>query len=348
MRLTAPSFWWRERAGAGVLLWPFARLWGIGAEWRMARPARFRPPVAVICVGNYVVGGAGKTPTVIALVRLAKAGGLKPGILARGYGGNTAGPVLVDRAAHRAAEVGDEALLLAVAAPTVVASDRVAGAKRLLEEGVDMIILDDGFQDPALAKDVALIAIDAAAGVGNGRVMPAGPLRAPLRAQVRATDALLVIGEGSRAQPLIRLAARAGRPVFTASLIPATTREWQKDKILAFAGIGRPQKFFDSLAGVRRTAYARQELSRPSPLYRGRRQSSANRGGSRGVPPGDDREGRGPPPRHDRHAGRTARPRGGICREARVRPSGGSRRLDRGRRAPDARRLSADWLAARS
>jgi tetraacyldisaccharide 4'-kinase len=216
----------------------------------MNRPPRFRPPVAVICVGNYVVGGAGKTPTVIALARMARSRGLKPGILGRGYGGRARVPVLVDPRAHRAEDVGDEALLLAGAAPTVVAADRVAGAERLLKEDVDLILLDDGFQDPALAKDFVLVAIDAAAGIGNGYTMPVGPLRAPLPAQFRLTDALLVIGEGSAAEPLIRLAARSGKAVLRASLRPVTTREWRNAKLHAFAGIGRPQKFFDSLAAL--------------------------------------------------------------------------------------------------
>jgi tetraacyldisaccharide 4'-kinase len=248
---SAPDFWWRPRPSASArLLWPLARLWGLGAQWRMARPARFRPPVAVVCVGNFVVGGAGKTPTVIALARLAKGAGLKPGILGPGYGGSGAAAVLVDPARHRAAEVGDEALLLAAAAPTVVARDRAEGARRLLAEGVDLILLDDGFQDPALAKDLSIMAVDAAAGAGNGAVIPMGPLRAPLLAQIRKTDAVLVIGEGTAAEPLVRLAARAGRPVLHASLKAVGARDWQKDKLFAFAGIGRPQKFFDSLGAV--------------------------------------------------------------------------------------------------
>jgi tetraacyldisaccharide 4'-kinase len=251
MRASAPDFWWRPRASpAAILLWPLSLVWRIGAARRMAQPSRFRSPVAVICVGNYVVGGAGKTPTVIALARLAKARGLKPGVLTHGYGGNSIAPVLVDLARHGPVEVGDEALLLAAVAPTVVARDRALGAKRLLSEGVDLILLDDGFQDPSLTKDLTIIAVDAGAGVGNGFIMPAGPLRAPVAAQVAATDVMLVIGDGTAAEPLVRLAARAGRPVLRARLEPATTREWRKEKIFAFAGIGRPQKFYDSLTAV--------------------------------------------------------------------------------------------------
>jgi tetraacyldisaccharide 4'-kinase len=216
----------------------------------MTRTPRFRPPVPVICVGNYVVGGAGKTPTVIALARLARNRGLKPGILASGYGGKARVPVVVDPLSHRAVDVGDEALLLASAAPTVVAADRIAGAKRLIEHGADIILADDGFQDPAIAKDLTLIAVDAGAGIGNGHNLPVGPLRAPLSVQLRLTDALILIGDGVAAQPLVRTAARAGRPVLRALLKPVTTREWRKARLHAFAAIGRPQKFFDSLAAV--------------------------------------------------------------------------------------------------
>jgi tetraacyldisaccharide 4'-kinase len=216
----------------------------------MNRPATLRPEVAVICVGNYVVGGAGKTPTVIALAALAKSRGLKPGILCRGYGGKALRPVLVDPSAHSAVDVGDEALILASAAPTVACPDRVAGATRLLEERVDLILLDDGFQDPSLEKDLVIVAVDAGAGIGNGHTFPLGPLRAPLAQQLRRTDALLLIGDGNAAEPLVRTAARAGRPVWRASLEPVTTREWRKARVHAFAGIGRPQKFFDSLAAA--------------------------------------------------------------------------------------------------
>ncbi len=247
----APEFWWRtERSGAAVALWPLARLWGALAAWRMARPPRFRPPVAVICVGNFVVGGAGKTPAVIALARMARRRGASPGILVRGYGGRAKGPIVVDPAIYNAGHVGDEALLLAAAAPTVVARDRVAGAKRLLAAGVNLIIMDDGFQNPALAKDLTLVAVDAEAGIGNGLPLPSGPMRAPLQPQLRRADALLVIGDGEAAEPLIRTAARAGRAIVHARLKPTRVRDWRKRPILAFAGIGRPDKFYASLAAV--------------------------------------------------------------------------------------------------
>jgi tetraacyldisaccharide 4'-kinase len=205
----------------------------------------------VICVGNFVVGGAGKTPTAQAFARLARSRGYRPGFLTRGYGGRRSGPLLVDPAKHNSAEVGDEALLLATVAPTVMSRDRPAGARLLAESGVDLIVMDDGFQNPSLAKDLSVVAVDAGAGIGNGLVMPAGPLRAPLAPQLRRADALIVIGEGGAAEPIIRAAARAGRPTIRARLKPLKIKEWRKEPILAFAGIGRPEKFFATLAEIR-------------------------------------------------------------------------------------------------
>ncbi len=251
MTRAAPEFWWQPGIPAQALaLWPAAKLWGAAAAWRMSRPPRFRPAAATVCVGNFVVGGAGKTPTAVALTRVARSRGLKPGILASGYGGSLRGPVLVDPTVHRAEDVGDEALVLAAAAPTVVAADRVAGARALVRDGVDLIVMDDGFQDPALHKDLTLVVVDALSGVGNGFTIPSGPLRAPLSRQLLHTDALLVIGEGVAGEHLIRAAARAGRAVQRARLKPAKVRAWRKEPILAFAGIGRPEKFFATLAEI--------------------------------------------------------------------------------------------------
>jgi tetraacyldisaccharide 4'-kinase len=213
----------------------------------MAKAPTYRAPMAVVCVGNFVVGGAGKTPTAIALARMARGRGLRPGLLASGYGGAANAPVLVDPAQHTAAEVGDEALLLAAVAPTVTSRDRAAGARRLAAENVDIIIMDDGFQNPALALDLSLVAVDAAVGIGNGMTIPAGPLRAPLKPQIRRAHALLVIGEGEAADPLVRAAARAGTAILRARLKPVRVKDWRKDPILAYAGIGHPEKFFATL-----------------------------------------------------------------------------------------------------
>lgn len=248
MKRSAPAFWWKsEPTGAALALSPVARIWGLVAERRMLRPPSYRAPIPVICVGNFVVGGAGKTPTAIALARIARGRGLKPGLLASGYGGAAQAPLLVDASVNTAEEVGDEALLLAAVAPTVVARDRAAGARRLVEEGVDIIIMDDGFQNPTLALDLALVAVDAASGIGNGLTIPSGPMRLPLTPQMRRADALLIVGKGTAADPLIRAAARAGRPVLNAEIRPVRAKDWRKEPILAYAGIGHPEKFFAAL-----------------------------------------------------------------------------------------------------
>ena len=204
--------------------------------------------VPVLCVGNFIAGGAGKTPTAIAICRAAAKHGLKPGFLSRGFGGSLAGPALVDLAHHHAAEVGDEPLLLAEEAPTVISADRPAGAARLVAEGCDFIILDDGFQNPHLAKDYNLVVVDAGRGIGNGMTIPSGPLRAPLTRQMALADSVVVIGDAPGGDRVIRETARRGKPSFLASLKPMQKAKWRKMRCLAFAGIGDPEKFFASLA----------------------------------------------------------------------------------------------------
>lgn len=249
----APAFW-RDGGPRAWLLQPVAWIWGAIAARRMRRPPRARLSVPVVCVGNYVAGGAGKTPTAIALAALARAHGLSPLFLSRGYGGALAGPLRVDPARHAAADVGDEPLLLARHAPVVVARDRAAAGAfveaELVATGASLVILDDGFQNPGLHKDFALVVVDAGYGLGNGRVMPAGPLRAPLIDQIRHTDLLLVIGDGDAAIPAARLAARRAVPVTRASLDPVAADGLSGRAVVAFAGIGRPEKFAATLAAT--------------------------------------------------------------------------------------------------
>lgn len=216
----------------------------------MRKPPAFRPPVPVICVGNFVVGGAGKTPVSLEIARRLQAAGRRPGFVGSGYGGSAAGPTLVDPARHAATEVGDEALLLAAAAPTVVCRDRAAAARRLLAEGVDVVVMDDGFQNPSLAKDLSLVCVDAGAGIGNGMVVPSGPLRAPFAGQLARSDAVILIGESDAGRPVAAAAREAGKPLLGATLVPPPAGPWLDRPILAFAGIGRPRKFFDSLAAI--------------------------------------------------------------------------------------------------
>jgi len=245
-----PRFWRRNGALARLLA-PLAAIYGVITGTRMAR-AGARAGVPVLCVGNLTLGGAGKTPTAIALARLLIADNAKPFFLTRGYGGTLAGPVRV-MAQHRAAEVGDEPLLLVKTAPTVVARDRVRGAKLAVAGGASSIVMDDGFQNPSLAKDFALVVVDGELGIGNGRVFPAGPLRAPLAAQLKRASALLVIGDAkASALEVIEHAKTHKLPVLHGRLVPdpATVSTLQGKKVLAFAGIGHPEKFFATLAAA--------------------------------------------------------------------------------------------------
>jgi tetraacyldisaccharide 4'-kinase len=245
--MRAPGFWWNEPGVVSALLAPLAAIYGAVAARRLAQPGT-RIGVPVICVGNPTVGGAGKTPTAIAIARLLIAAGERPVFLTRGYGGRLAGPVLVEPA-HSALQVGDEPILLARVAPTVVALERVSGARFAREHGASVIVMDDGFQNPSLSKDLSVLVVDTR-GVGNGAVIPAGPLRAPLAPQLDRAAALLIAGATGLA---IEAAARArGLPVFHAKLepVPGAVASLRGRKALAFAGIGDPEKFFATLSAA--------------------------------------------------------------------------------------------------
>jgi tetraacyldisaccharide 4'-kinase len=247
--MRAPAFWWdQKRSPVAHLLRPSAMLYGAVAAGRMRRSG-VTAEVPVVCVGNFTVGGAGKTPTALALARMLAAEGQKPFFLTRGYGGRLAGPVRVDPAAHTADDVGDEPLLLGRAYPTIVARQRPAGAGLAVREGADAIVMDDGLQNSSLAKNLALAVVDGATGVGNGLCLPAGPLRAPLRAQWRKADAVIVVGEGAPGAALAREAGMREKPVFRARLEPdaAVAGQLRGRKVFAFAGIGQPEKFFATL-----------------------------------------------------------------------------------------------------
>ena len=242
-----PAFWWGEGSVASALLAPLAALYGAVAQWRLGRRGR-RAAAPVVCVGNLTVGGAGKTPTALALARMLAAAGERPMFLTRGYGGALAGPLLVDPARHRAREVGDEPLLLARTAPTIVARDRVKGAG--IAGDASVIVMDDGFHNPSLFKDFSVLVVDGRRGTGNGRVIPAGPLRAPLEAQLGRAHALIVVGELGRAADSAERARGANIPVLQARLRPdADVIAWLRGRqVLAFAGIADPAKFFATLA----------------------------------------------------------------------------------------------------
>ncbi len=240
-----PAFWWREPGLASSLLAPLAVFYGAIAARRMARQGA-RASLPVLCVGNFTLGGAGKTPATMWLAKALQAAGQRPCCLSRGYGGSVIGPKLVDAEADSAARVGDEALLLARVAPTVIARDRVSGAQAAAAQGANVVIMDDGLQNASLVKDFTLAVVDGRRGIGNARVFPSGPLRAPLAAQLARTDALLVMGNVEGAHDVVAQSVARGLPVFHGKLTPdaAAVAALQKRKVLAFAGIGDPEKFF--------------------------------------------------------------------------------------------------------
>jgi tetraacyldisaccharide 4'-kinase len=249
--IRAPAFWWHPPGVASALLAPLGAIYGAVAGARLKRHGS-RADRPVICVGDPTLGGAGKTPAAIALAKLLLVAGEWPCLITRGYGGRERGPLLVDPALHSADAVGDEALLLARAAPTVVAADRVAGARFAAQTNPTMLVLDDGFQNPALEKDFSLLVIDGASGTGNGCVFPAGPLRAPLAAQLEKAHALVCIGKGVAGEAIVALAAAKGVPTFAAKIVPdrLAAGKLAGRRVLAFAGIGRPEKFFRTLADL--------------------------------------------------------------------------------------------------
>src|SRR3990172_4856627 len=223
MRREAPFWWYRRKGALASALPPVGRLYGRLVEARAARVAPYRSLLPVICIGNFTAGGGGKTPTAIAVAALLAELSTRPAFLTRGYGGASKGPVLVAKG-QSAEEVGDEPLLLAEVAPTMVAADRAAGAVALEATEADVIVMDDGFQNPSLAKDLSLVVVDAAVGLGNGLIMPAGPLRAPLDQQIARSNALIVIGDGSKAAPLVAAFQAQGKPVLKTRMVPRQDR----------------------------------------------------------------------------------------------------------------------------
>ena len=244
--MRAPDFWFKSGDWRAALLRPIAALYGAIAGFRMNQSG-FRAPLPVICIGNFTAGGAGKTPTAIAIATMLIEMGETPVFLTRGYGGSIDGPHIVDSLRDDAAAVGDEALLLARVAPVVKSTDRVKGALCASTLG-SVIVMDDGLQNPSLTKDFSIAVVDGETGIGNGLCIPAGPLRAPLAAQQRRTDAILIMGAGTPDEQLTQ--TLSPRPFWHAQLVPdaAMLSALRGQKIFAFAGIGRPEKFFAMLA----------------------------------------------------------------------------------------------------
>jgi tetraacyldisaccharide 4'-kinase len=258
-----PGWWYSsEPQWQATVLRPVASVYGAVAQWRYTRASPYRSKLPVICVGNFTAGGTGKTPMSLLVADLVEASGGAPWFLSRGYGGRLDGQERVDPARHTAAEVGDEPLLLAARAPTVISRDRRLGAEFIarLAPANAVIIMDDGLQNPALAKDLTIAVVDAARGFGNGLVIPAGPLRAPLAFQMRLADVIVVNGaSGDRArQQLAGALGASGIPQLSAHPVPRGDTGWLKGaKVVAYAGIANPERFFALLETLGATVVER-------------------------------------------------------------------------------------------
>jgi tetraacyldisaccharide 4'-kinase len=248
----APGFWRPgDPTALARLLQPIGALYGAATVRRMTRPGR-RAGAPVVCVGNFVAGGAGKTPAAIALARMLIDDGKRVAFLSRGYGGAKRDePVRVDPNVHDARTVGDEPLLLARVAPCWAGADRARGAAMAIEAGAEVLLLDDGLQNPALAKDLALAVVDGVDRFGNGLCIPAGPLRAPVAAQAPHVQGFIVVGGDESAAPAISAAA-PGKPILCASLEPdaLAAAPLIGREVVAFAGIARPEKFYATLRRI--------------------------------------------------------------------------------------------------
>jgi tetraacyldisaccharide 4'-kinase len=236
--MRAPDFWthddWRSR-----LLAPLGWLYGTSVAWKDVHTKKQKMGVPVICIGNLGVGGTGKTPVAIEIARLLIARGRNPFFLSRGYGGRLRGPIEVSEG-NRATDVGDEPLLLAQAAPVIVARDRREGAKLAVSRGADVIVMDDGHQNFALAKDLSIVVVDGEAGFGNGRAVPAGPLREPVDQGLARADAVMITGDGAPSLGAFSKLVMRTHLIHDDAAIAGR-------RMVAFAGIGRPEKFFQSL-----------------------------------------------------------------------------------------------------
>ncbi len=248
-----PDFWQNKPDRPGfiaAILSPLAFIYASATAYRVQRAPAIKPDVPVICIGNLNISGTGKTPTVIALIELLSNRNVH--VVTRGYGGSEVGPLHVNEKNHTADEVGDEPLLLAAFSTTCVSKDRAAGVRAAQNAGAEVILLDDGFQNPDVAKSLNLVVVDAARGFGNGKVIPAGPLRETIHAGLSRADLLLSIGNLEEQEKFDQLwGHQITVPRVRAETKPLQTgMDWQGQRVLAFAGIGQPEKFFQTLRSL--------------------------------------------------------------------------------------------------
>lgn len=248
-----PDFWYRSENGiTGQLLWPFGLAYSLAGKIRRFYRKPWCAGVPVICVGNLLVGGTGKTPTAIAIAHFLNEKGFDTHFLSRGYGKKVSGPIRVDPSLHTADAVGDEPLLLAKIAPTWVSADRRATAELAVRAGAKILVMDDGFQNPAIRKDISILVIDGETGFGNGRILPAGPLRESVNEGLKRTNAVLIIGhDAHKLNTTIKFPQNQVIEILRGHLVPdATTIDLTGKKVFAFTGIGRPTKFFRTLQNI--------------------------------------------------------------------------------------------------
>lgn len=272
MPVSEPSWWYGEPgAWQARLLSPLAAIVGAITSRRIRKATPYRSELPVICVGNFTAGGSGKTPLALLVGQLVAAEGRQPWFLSRGYGGKLQGPVRVDLERHTAKEVGDEPLLLARAFPTVVARNRRMGAAAIedMAQGQAVIIMDDGMQNPSLAKDLVIAAVDARRGLGNGKVIPAGPLRAPIDVQAKLVDLIVTTGPSApESVPALQAIRRIKDvPVIAAATRPAGDAERLRGrKVIAFAGIANPERFFSALTSLGADVVAKRSFADHHPF----------------------------------------------------------------------------------